>query len=389
MGVLRQIWAVTAMNLAALPSRIGTSLVTVIGVATVVAVMLSLLGVGEGVLSSYLRNQSPDRVIVRSPGAVATMGSFSKGDVAQIAEAPGIKRLPDGRPMVQPQAGIAVELHNKTGGGTSNVVLSGTGDIGEVMNARTARIIQGRRFRPGLHELVVGKAAQAQYKNLDVGDTVTLRGTSWKVVGAFDDRGGAEENSLVSDADTVLAAFNRTAYQSVAVELDAPSSFRKFKDALMSNPQLQVRVERQGDYIRDQLRPLTALLDFVGYFVGSVMAVGVVFGALNTMYSAVDARKREIATLRALGFGGSAVVASVIVESLVLAIPGALFGWAAARFLFNNRALTMAGLSFHMDVGPGLAAVGVIVALAIGLIGGLAPSIRAARLPVAEALRAT
>jgi putative ABC transport system permease protein len=389
MGFLRQIWVVTAMNLAALPSRVGTSLVTVIGVATVVAVMLSLLGIGEGVLSSALRNQQPDRAIVLSSGATLSMGSFSKADVALIAAAPGIKHLPDGRPMVQPQASVTVELQNKTGGGTNNVGFAGTGDIGALMNGKTARIIQGRRFRSGLHELIVGRAAQANYKNLEVGDTVVLRGTPWKVVGAFDDRGGTEENNIVSDADTVLAAFNRTAYQSVAVELDSPDSFRRFKDAIMSNPQLQVKVERQGDYIRDQLRTVTALLKFVGYFVGGVMAIGVVFGALNTMYSAVDARKREIATLRALGFGGTAVVVSVMVESLVLAIPGALLGWAAAWLVFNNHSISLAGLSFQMSVSPALAAVGLIMALAIGLIGGLAPSVRAARLPVAEALRAT
>jgi putative ABC transport system permease protein len=389
MGALRQIWTVTAMNLTALPSRAGASAVTVIGVATVVAVMLSLLGVGEGVLSSFLRNQQPGLVVVGAPGAIATMGSFSKSDVAQIAEAPGIKRLPDGRPMVQPNAAITVELQNKVGGGTSNVPFAGTGDIGALMSAKTFRMIQGRRFTAGLRELIAGRAAQARYKNLDVGDTVVLRGTAWKVVGTFEDGGAPDEGFVESDADTVLAAFNRTTYQNVAVELDSPNLFRKFKDALMSNPQLQVRVERQADYIRDQLRPLTALLKFVGYFVGGVMAIGVVFGALNTMYSAVDARKREIATLRALGFGGTAVIVSVIVESLVLAIPGALLGWAGAWLVFNNHSISMAGLSFRMDVSPALAAAGLVLAVAIGLIGGLAPAVRATRQPVAEALRAT
>ncbi|HZZ87791.1 MAG TPA: ABC transporter permease, partial [Caulobacteraceae bacterium] len=285
MSLFREIWAVSAMNFAALPSRTGASLVTVIGVATVVAVMLSLLGIGEGVLHSVLSDQQPDRAIVVSSGAAQSMGAFSPADVAQIAQAPGIKRDAAGRPMVQPGAYVIVELENKTGG-TSNVPFSGSGEIGREMNRRTFHMIAGRQFTPGLHELIVGKAAQARFKHLEVGDTVKLRATPWKVVGTFEDAGGVSESAILADADTILAAFNRTSYQNVSVELDSPASFRKFKDAITSNPQLQVTVKLLSQYYRDQLKPLTALLSFVGYFVGGVMAVGVVFGALNTMYSA-------------------------------------------------------------------------------------------------------
>ena len=389
MGFFRQIWAVSAMNLAELPSRAGASLVTVIGVATVVAVMLSLLGVGEGVMHSVLRNDQPDRAVVLSSGASEYMGSFSKADVAQIAEAPGVKRDAKGRPMVQPLAAVIVELENRQGGGVNNALFRGTGEIGREMNRSSLHITQGRIFTPGLHELIVGKRAQQTYKNLEVGDIVSLRNTPWKVVGVYEDQGGIDENSIVSDADTVLAAFNRTSYQSVGVQLDSPASFRRFKDAVTSNPQLQVQVKLLSQYYRDQLQGLTALLSFVGYFVGGVMAVGVVFGALNTMYSAVDARKCEIATLRALGFGGTAVVVSVMLESLVLAIPGALLGAALAWLVFNNHDIAMGGVSFAMNVTPGLVVLGLIWALVIGLIGGFAPAIRAARLPVAAALRAT
>ncbi|HVM99958.1 MAG TPA: ABC transporter permease [Caulobacteraceae bacterium] len=389
MGFFRQIWAVSAMNLAELPSRAGASLVTVIGVATVVAVMLSLLGVGEGVMHSVLRNDQPDRAVVLSSGASEYMGSFSKADVAQIAEAPGVKRDAKGRPMVQPLAAVIVELENRQGGGVNNALFRGTGEIGREMNRSSLHITQGRIFTPGLHELIVGKRAQQTYKNLEVGDIVSLRNTPWKVVGVYEDQGGIDENSIVSDADTVLAAFNRTSYQSVGVQLDSPAAFRRFKDAVTSNPQLQVQVKLLSQYYRDQLQGLTALLSFVGYFVGGVMAVGVVFGALNTMYSAVDARKREIATLRALGFGGTAVVVSVMLESLVLAIPGALLGAALAWLVFNNHDIAMGGVSFAMNVTPGLVVLGLIWALVIGLIGGFAPAIRAARLPVAAALRAT
>lgn len=389
MGFFRQIWAVSAMNLAALPSRAGASLVTIVGVATVVAVMLSLLGVGAGVMTSTLGNDQPDQAIVLSSGASELMGSFSQADVAQIGLAPGVAHTADGKPIVQPRAAVIVELENKTGGGTNNIAFSGSGDMGVLMSPPAWRIVEGRRYTRGLHELLVGRRAQASYKHLAVGDTVMLRGTPWKVVGAFQDKGGVDENGIITDADTLLAAFNRTAYQSVLVKLNSPASFGRFKDAITSNPQLQVQVKRIGQYYNDQLKPLTGLLSFVGYFVGGVMAVGVVFGALNTMYSAVDARKREIATLRALGFGATAVVISVILESLALAIPGALLGSAVAWLLFNNHDVHMAGISFPLAVTPGLIVLGLIWALVIGLIGGLAPAIRAARLPVAEALRAT
>jgi putative ABC transport system permease protein len=389
-GFFRQIWAVSAMNLAALPSRAGASLVTIVGVATVVAVMLSLLGIGAGVMSSVLRNDRPDQAIVVAKGATELMGSFSQADVAQIAEAPGIARAQNGRPMAQPRALVVVELENKTGGGTNNSGFLGDGEMGDLMNEGAQQIFQGRRYKPGLHELIVGRRAQAQYKHLEVGDTVVLRGSPWKVVGAYKGKGGVDENGIVTDADTLLAAFNRTTYQSVIVKLDSPSSFGRFKDAITSNPQLQnVQVKHVADYYRDQLRPVTNLLSFVGYFVGGVMALGVVFGALNTMYSAVDARKREIATLRALGFGATAVVVSVVLESLVLAIPGALLGAAVAWLLFNNHDVHMGGASFPLAVTPELMVLGLIWALVIGLIGGLAPAVRAARLPVAEALRAT
>jgi putative ABC transport system permease protein len=391
MSLFGEISAVSSMNLAALPSRASASLVTVIGVAAVIAVMLSLLGLGEGVLNSVQRNDQPNRVVVLSSGASDYMGSFSRADVAQIAEAPGIKRDAAGRPMVQPYATVVVELENRAGNGTSNVAFTGSGEIGQEMNQSTFHLIAGREFTPGLHELIVGKVAQQRFRNLSVGDTVKLRNMAWKVVGSYEDSGRISERAITADADTILAAFNRTSYQNVGVELDSPASFRAFKDTVTSNPQLrgQVQVKRLSQYYRDQLKPLTALLSFVGYFVGGVMALGAVFGALNTMYSAVDARKREIATLRALGFGGAAVVISVMLEALVLAVPGALLGAAVAWLLFNNHNVAMAGASFAVDVTPGLIVVGVIWALAIGLIGGFAPAIRAARLPVADALRAT
>ncbi len=390
MNLFRQIWAVTVMNLRALPQRARMSSVIVIGVASAVAVMISLLAVSAGLMKTIGKNDQPDRVIVLSGGSPAEyMGSFSRAQIDMIGDAPGVKTDPFGKPVVQPQAMVIVELNQKSDGTPQNVLLRGTGDEGVRMNKASLHLVAGRMFRAGLHELIAGKAAHNHFKTLDVGDHLMLRGTDWTVVGVYEDQGGIDENAIVADADTVLSAFNRTAYQSVAVQLDSPASFGRFRDALKSNPQLDVDVKHLTQYYKDQLKSVISLFDFVGYFVGTVMAVGAVFGALTTMYLAVDVRAREIATLRAIGFGAMAVVASVMVEALALAIPGALLGIAIAWLLFNDHAISTGGVSFALAITPSLVETGIVWALAIGFIGGLAPSIRAARLPVATALRAT
>ncbi len=388
MSLFKQIWAVTAMNVRALPQRAGTSAVTVIGVATVIAVMVSLLAIGVGLLQSINKNVRPDDAIVLTSGTAASyMGAISRTAAGIIADAPGVKKDAAGRPMVAPEALVIVEVTKKNGD-SANIGFAGASPEARLMEP-SLHLIAGRRFLPAVRELIAGRSASAQYKNLAVGDHIVLRGTEWSVVGVFEDNGGQTENALIGDDETVMSAFQRNSFQMVNVRLQSPAAFTRFKDALTSNPQLSVDVKRTADYTRDQLKPLTSILNFVGYFIGGVMAVGAVFGAVNTMYSAVDARAREIATLRAIGFGGTAVVISVMVESLLLAIPGALIGVAIAWLLFNGRAVSSLGLTFPLAVTPGLLELAVVWALVIGLIGGLAPSIRAANLPVATALRAT
>ncbi len=387
--MLKQIVSVTAMNIGALPQRLGASLVTVIGIGCVVAVMVSLLAINAGLTQTATQGGGPDRVIVLSAGATAAyMGSISREEAAIIADAPGLKRGPDGKPMVDPEATIVVEVTKKADGSTAN-----TGFVGSsaqwLMQDPHFKLVAGRMFKPAVRELIVGKSARSSFKDLDVGDTIRLRGSDWHVVGAFEANGGLQENAIIGDTETVLAAFERNAFQNVAARLESPSSFQRFKDSVTSNPQLKVDVKLSSQYAKDQLQQLTVILNFVAYFVGAVMAVGAVFGALNTMYSAVDARAREIATLRAIGFGGLAVMISVLVESLLLAVPGALLGALVAWLAFNGNSAHIASLSFPLVVTPGLVLQGVVWSLVIGLVGGFLPSIRAARLPVATALRAT
>ena len=389
MGSLRQILAVTSMSLQTLPQRVGSALVTVIGVACVVGVMISLLAVSAGLMESARKHQSASEAIVLSSGQAAEyMGSISASEVSIIADAPGVKRDAAGKPEVEPEATVVVEVSKKTDGTDANIGLQGVGPEGAVMN-HTLKIIAGRMFRPAVHELIVGREASAQFKNLGLGDHISLRGVDWQVVGVFSDEGALSENAMIADANTVLQAFDRNAYQMVVVDLTSPNAFGRFKDALATNPQLSLDVKRQADYARDQLKQITSIFNFIGYFIGAVMALGAIFGAIYTMFSAVDARTREIATLRAIGFSGAAMVVSVIAESLLIAVPGALLGALAAFLLFDHQKLTLLGPSFPLAVTPGLVTLGLIWALAIGLIGGLAPAVRAAQLPVADALRAT
>jgi putative ABC transport system permease protein len=388
MSLFSQIAAVTVMNIKGLPQRLGASLVTVVGVATTVAVMVSLLAIGAGLVKTSTRNVSLDRVIVMPTGAQSEYsGSMSREAADLIGQAPGVKRAADGRPLVSPSAVIVVEVEKKDGG-TANISLRGFGPMGLQVDPNL-HLVKGRMYRPAVHELIVGKSARAQFKNLDVGDRIALRGTEWTVVGAFDAGGGMEDNLLAADADTVMAAFDRNGYQSVSVRLENPAAFARFKDALTSDPRLDVEPKRFKTYLNDQLKQLTTVLNFVGYVVGVVMGIGAVISAVNTMYSSVSSRTREIATLRAIGFGGAAVVVSVMVESLVLAVPGALLGAGLAWLAFNGHAVNTLGLSFPLAVTAPLVLAGIVLSLVIGVIGGIAPALRAAGLPVASALRAT
>ncbi len=255
-------------------------------------------------------------------------------------------------------------------------------------------LVDGRLFKPGLRELIVGRGAQQQFKGLELGQKLELRGTDWTVVGAFESGGDSHESELMADAETVLSAYRRNLYQSVFVQLDSAGAFEGFKKSLTSNPQLAVDVKREREYYAEQSKALSKVLSFVAYVVGGIMAVGALFGALNTMYSAVSSRSQEIATLRAIGFGNTPVVISVMLEALVLALIGAIIGSALSWIFFNGNAISTLGANFtqvvfKLTVTPELIALGIIWACVIGVIGGLFPAIRAARLPVAAALRAT
>jgi putative ABC transport system permease protein len=253
------------------------------------------------------------------------------------------------------------------------------------------RLLEGRMFRPALHEVIVGRAAQKQFSGLEVGSRIAFRDGDWTVVGSFDG-GGSHDSELFTDAETLLSAYRRNQFQSVTALLESSEAFEPFKAALTSNPSLSVEVMRESDYFAAQSKPLSRLLFFVAYVVGGIMAVGALSAALNTMYSAVSARAREIATLRAIGFGAGGIVVSVLCETLLLALTGAIAGVLAASLAFNGNTLsTIAGggtqIVYSVIITPGLIALGAAWACAIGVVGGLFAALRAARMPVATALR--
>jgi putative ABC transport system permease protein len=390
MHPLTQIGVATSLAIRTLPQRLGPALVTVVGVAAAVAVMTCILAISGGVRHFVAVDDQPDRAVLLPPGGASEFaGSFTSADVAVLQGAPGVKRTADGRLMVQPLAAVAVELIRRRDGAPQYEMLRGTGAIGTLMNKPTLRPVEGRIFRPGLRELVVGQTAQRMYRGLDVGDQVPVHDQPWTVVGVYSDQGGIDENALAGDVETVRTTFGSPTYQSIGVQLASPADYDRFRDWVMSNPQLKAQVKRLNQYYQDQMRQLRTLFDFVGYFVGGIMAVGAACGAVTTLYAAVDARRREIATLRAIGFGGAAVAASVMIEALLLAIPGALIGLGLALLVFNGHDIETQGVGFRAVVTASVAVTGIATALAIGLVGGLAPAIRSATLPVAEALRAT
>jgi putative ABC transport system permease protein len=394
MSALTQIAAVTAMNIRSLPQRIGTSSVVVIGIAGVVAVLISVLAMSTGFIQTLERTGPDKRAIVVRTGSSTELVSVLTNDAAlTIADSAGVKKGSDGHPLASPETLLIMNISKKDGGDAS-APFRGLTQAGFAVHPEI-KIISGRVFQAGVTEMIVGKSAQRLYKGLDLGSQIKLRGATWTVVGIFESSGTARESELIADKQTLNSAYQRgNGEQSVLVVLQPNNGFQTFKDAITTNPQLQVDVSTEKEFGAQQSAQISRILKFVAYVVGGIMAIGAIFGALNTMYSAVSTRSREIATLRAIGFGPVPVVISVFVEALLLALIGGAIGAFIAWLLFNGHTVDTLGggfggqLIFDLAVTPALIALGIIWACVIGVIGGLFPAIRAARLPVATALRA-
>ena len=394
MNVTRQIGAVVAMNLRNLPQRSGSSFVIIIGSAGVVAVLVAVLAMAAGMSKTLQGTGREDRAIVLRNGSASESGSALTRNAARVVlDAPGIRHGADGQPLVSAEPLRLLKLFRRDDASEVTAVLRGVGAKASLVRPEM-KIFEGRSFRPSVNELIVGKAAKAQYRGTEIGSYIKTRTATWLVVGTFTTNGDAHESELMADADTVMSSDNGSTYGSVTVVLDEPGSLRTLRDSLTSNPALRVDATRERDYFSRQSSTVSRLLWVLVYVVGSIMGLGAIFGALNTMYSAVSTRTTEIATLRAIGFGSAPIVVSVLIEALLLAAAGGLLGAAAAWLFFNGRTVSTtqgsayAQLIFGISVTLQLTVIGVAVSGAIGFIGGLFPAIRAARLPIATALRA-
>ncbi len=390
---LTQLGAVTAVNLRSLPQRAGSATVAVVGIAGVVVVFVAVLSIGEGFRRTLVVSGSPDTAIVLRAGSDTEMTSGLVADQTRlIKDAPGVRRE-GGDAVASAELFVIVNHPRKATRTDANVPLRGVQPAAFRVRDEI-RIVQGRMFTWGTNEIIVGRAAAREFVDLDVGRTHRWGESTWTVVGIFEAAGGVPESEIWADAGVVQPAYRRgNTFQSVYARLESPEAFDRFNDALTSDPRLNVTVLRETDYYAEQSILLHRLVRTLGFLVAALMGVGAVFGAVNTMYTAVAARTREIATLRALGFGATPVVASVLVESMLLALAGGLAGGVLAYAGFNGYQTatinwqTFSQIAFAFAVTPPLVGQGLAYALLMGLLGGLLPAIRAARLPVVTALR--
>ena len=392
MRTLAQIAVVTAMNLRNLPSRASTAAVAMVGIAGVVAVLLGVLSIREGFAKTLQAAGSPDVALVLRAGSNSEMSSIiTKDDADVIADTAGIARDAKGA-LVSPENYVVVDMPKATTGTAANVPLRGV-DADALRVHDDVKIVEGRMFTPGLNELIVGKGAAQQFTGLTVGSTPKWGRTTWTVVGEFEAGGGLPESEIWADVRAVQNVYNYTAFQVVRARLESADALQPFKDALTSDPRLDVSVERESDFYASQSEALSMIVQVFGSGLGILMGLGAIFGAILTMYSAVAARTREIATLRALGFGAMPIVISVLTEALLLGLIGGLAGGLIAYAWFNGMQTStlnwqsFSQVTFAFAVTPALLITGITYALVLGLVGGMLPSLRAARLPITQALR--
>ncbi|MDQ3617787.1 MAG: ABC transporter permease [Pseudomonadota bacterium] len=388
----RQTLAVAGIGVASLPQRWGASSVIVIGIAGVVAVLVAMLAMGAGFEKTLSQTGSDDSAIILRGGSQAETNSvIGRDQVPLISSLAGIARTADDRPAVSPELSQVINLATRADGTDANAQLRGVGDAAWTLRPQV-KMVQGRRFETGMRELVVGQGAAKQYVGMEVGEEIKLVNQQWRIVGIFAS-GDSHDSELWADAETLASTYNRRSYQSVTVKLAGKDGFTRLKAAMAADPRLKLDVQTTRDYYAKQSEGLSRLINILGTVVGAIMAVGAVFGALNTMYAAVAGRAREIATMRALGFRGVPVVVAIMLETMLLALLGGLLGAGLAWLVFNGYSVStlssnFSQVMFQFNVSPELLWNGLKWALGIGLIGGLFPALRAARLPVTDALRA-
>jgi putative ABC transport system permease protein len=389
---LRQALAITGISIRSIPERWAPSLVIVVGLAGVVAVFTALLAMSTGFESTLKATGRSDAALVLRGGSDAELNSaFDRDSTDLIKQEPGIAAAADGKPLASAELMVIAELVRKDDvRNGANITLRGVEPAAFVLRPQL-KIIAGRNFTPGLRELIAGRGVLQQFQGAAIGDVVRMRGSEWKVVGTFAS-GDAHDSEMWTDINVARSTFGRSGSSSVLAALDGPDGLARLKAAVAAEPRLSLDVMREQDYFSGQTRQFRQTIGLLAGVVTIIMALGAVFAALNSMYAAVASRGKEIATLRALGFGGLPVVASVLTEALLLALAGGVLGALVAYALFNNFSVSTLGQNFtqvvfNFKVTPRLVVRGLIIALLIGMIGGFMPALRAARLPVTTSLR--
>lgn len=391
--MIRQVISIAAINLKNIPQRWASSLVIVIGLAGVVAVFSALLAMSSGFASTLEATGSTDTAIILRGGSQSELNSaLLRDEVTLVKLSPGIRKGADGKPLAAAELIVITELLRKgdTKNG-ANVTMRGVEPNSFTLRPKL-HVTEGRMFKPGLRELIAGRGVTRQFAGAEIGKTLRMRGSEWTVVGIFNS-GDSNESELWTDSEVAQSTFNRRGFSSVLAGLENPAAIKTLKAALKVDPRLNTDVQTQQDYFSNQTKQFRKTIGGLAVVVTVIMALGAIFAALNTMYAAVASRSKEIATLRALGFGGFAVLVSVMVEAIVLSLAGGIVGAAAAYVLFNNISVSTLGQNFTQvvfafKVTPQLVVAGLAIAMVVGFIGGLLPAIRAARMKVADALRA-
>ena len=386
MNLAKQFWALLRVNLLGIPARLGLVCTIVIGVACAVGVLVSMLAMGVGARQEAMGNVSPNRAILTSVDAPSPAQSNIAQDAASLIRGlPGIRRNSAGKPIVVFQATVFVQARSKIDRTQTGFPVIGM-TPGLIDYQPELHLTAGRMFNPGVRELIASNKCVRQYTDFGLGAHRHMRGGDWLVVGNFDL--ASTVCVVFADGDTILSAFGRNTYNQANVMLESPAAFATLANALKSNPSLHLKVQHEAEIFAQNMQQINGILNFVSYFVGSIMALAATIGAANSLYAIIDGRRRESAILRAVGFNSAPIIIAVVSESILLAIPGALVGALVAWLLFNGLLASPLGASFHMAVTPSLALLGLGWALCIGIIGGLLPALRAARVPVTVAMRA-
>jgi len=379
-------------NLRSMIVRKGTAVMTAGGIAMVVAVFVMTLAIAQGFRATLVASGSPDNVIILRKGATAeTVSAVLRTDVPIIESLPQVARGPDGRPLSSSELVVIIALPRQTDNQPANVPVRGVSP--RAFDVRESfQFVEGRRFTPGTREINVGRLALGRFKGLALGSDVKFAAASWKVVGVFTADDASFESEVWGDADLMMPAFQRDGYQSMTLKLADRSMFDSFRNTIEADPRLHLVAQREQDYYAEQSRALTTVIRVFGAFVTLILSIGAVFGAMNTMYAAVAYRTREIGTLRALGFSRLRIVTAFLAESVALALVGGILGCFLALPVHGlstgtTNFTSFSEVAFKFRITPVLLVIGVVFSALMGAVGGLLPAIRAARIPVARALR--